>query len=217
MSNLFTTSSLLPKPPFHRQVMVPLPLRRQSHDIGRGTEWNLRAISLPRNLMQVAGVDQLVSKRRQIIKVLIERATVLFNQIQTRFKDNTWQVSGERLPRAEQHRKLMTVGIYLYQINTLDPAGPAKRINGQYFNGLRIMNHAAVYRMGIGGRAINFPARVRSYRTTALDVIRKEGLDGRNSRRELRVQREIAKQFLIGIGGWLKCIDLTMRSAPGKS
>ena len=76
MSNLFTTSSLLPKLLFRRS------LRRQSHDIGRGAEWNLRAISLPRNLMQVAGVDQLVSKRRQIIKVLIERATVLFNQIQ---------------------------------------------------------------------------------------------------------------------------------------
>src|SRR5882672_9033194 len=111
----------------------------------------------------------------------------------------------------------MTVGIYLYQINPLDPAGPAKLINGQYVHGLCIMNRAAVHRMGINGRAINLPARVRSHGTTALNVIRKEGLDWRNSRRQLGVQREVANQFLIGISGWLKCINSTMSSAPRKS
>src|SRR5712671_4467350 len=97
MSIFFTTSSLLPKLPFRRR------LRRQSDDIGRGPEWNLRAIGLPRNRMQVARVDQLVAKLRQINDVLIERAAVLSNQVQTRFKDNAWHISGERLPRAEQH------------------------------------------------------------------------------------------------------------------
>src|SRR5258707_15805657 len=111
----------------------------------------------------------------------------------------------------------MTVGIYLDQINPIQPASTAKLINRQYVHGLCIMNNAAVHRMGNSSRAVNFPARVRLYGTTALNVIRKEGLDGRNPRRELRVQREIANQFSIGIGGWLKCIDLTVLSAPGKS